>query len=71
MYLPAKEGDGLVHSSCIARRYSSVMGPRSAKGTPSIALSAATHPAPTPSTTRPPLSASSDETILAVTTAWR
>ena len=47
------------------------MGPRSAKGTPSIALSAATHPAPIPSTTRPPLSASSDETILAVTTALR
>ena len=34
-------------------------------------LSAATHPAPTPTVTRPPLSASSDESILAVTTALR
>ena len=71
VYVPANDGARAVHSSCIARRCSSVIGPRSAKGTPSIALSAATQPAPMPSTTRPPLSASSEETILAVTTALR
>ena len=47
------------------------MAPRSAKETPSAALSAATHPAPIPNTTRPPLRASSEEIILAVTTALR
>ena len=47
------------------------MGPRSTKDTPSRALSAATQPAPIPSTTRPPESASSEDTILAVTTAFR
>jgi hypothetical protein len=36
-----------------------------------MALSAATQPAPIPKSTRPPLSASSEETILAVTTALR
>jgi hypothetical protein len=70
VYVPERRRRA-VHSSCIARRCTSVIGPRSAKSTPSIALSAATHPAPMPSTTRPPLSASSDETILAVTTALR
>jgi hypothetical protein len=68
---PANDGARLVQSSCIARRCSSVMAPRSAKGTPSAALSAATQPAPIPRTTRPPLSASSEETILAVTRALR
>ena len=71
VYVPANDGARAVHSSCIACRYSSVMAPRSAKGTPSIALSAATQPAPMPKTTRPPLSASSEEIILAVTTALR
>ena len=61
----------LVHSSRIASRNSSVMAPRSGEGHPSMALSAATHPAPTPNTNRPPLSASSEEIILAVTTALR
>src|SRR5207247_11163079 len=60
-------GPKLTHRS----RYSSVMAPRSAKGTPSATLSAATQPAPIPRMKRPPLSASSDETILAVTTGFR
>ncbi len=71
VYLPAKDGAGLVQSSRIAARYSSVIAPRSANGTPSAALSSASHPAPTPSTTRPPESASSEATILAVTTGLR
>jgi len=71
VYLPANDGARLVQSSCIAARYSSVMAPRSAKGTPRAALSAATQPAPMPSTTRPPESASSEAIILAVTTALR
>src|SRR2546428_4329504 len=71
VYLPLNEGLALVHNSRIASRSSSVIAPRSLNGTDSMALSSAPQPAPTPSTTRPPLSASSDETILAVTTAWR
>jgi hypothetical protein len=57
VYFPANDGSRFVHSSCIATRYSSVTAPRSANGTPSAALSAATHPAPIPNTNRPPLNA--------------
>ncbi len=71
VYVPANTGSALVHSSRIARRCSSVMAPRSANGTPRMADSAASQPAPIPRITRPPLSASSVETIFAVTTALR
>ena len=61
-----------VHSSCIARRYSSVIG--AALGERARPASRSRRP-PSPrrcrSTTRPPLSASSEEIILAVTTALR
>src|SRR5438093_4088657 len=71
VYLPVNDGSRLVQSSRIVSTYSAVMAPRSAKGTPSATLSAATQPAPIPRMKRPPLSASSDETILAVTTGFR
>jgi hypothetical protein len=65
--LPIEAGSALGQISCIARRCSSVMAPRSANGTPSMADSATTQPAPIPRITRPALSTSIDATILAFT----
>ena len=72
VYLPANDGAAagpqLLHRLAGTRR-SWRRARRTARR--ASALSAATQPAPMPSTTRPPLSASSEETILAVTTALR
>lgn len=56
----------------MAATYSSVRGPRSSNGTPSVANSSASQPTPIPSSTRsPPAMSSRVARALAVTTGLR